>query len=149
MTRIGYRTQFAAQLLDDHLLYLLNLPLARRRIYSTGLDRADGHNQDEATVYRHDVWADRDGTDAALTLLRIHEQVRAFAGRVPSTRLAMPCPCCHTRNLHREHHKSLTDPRTGEESHGRVVCRTCWRQWTDGQYSELVAATARAFGVAL
>jgi len=148
-TRIGHRVQHTASLLADNVLLLLSLPTERRPVYSTGIERHDGHNVDEVTTDGRDVYADRDGLDGALTCLSLHRQVEAVAGRISSTRLRLPCPICRRMDLHREHHRSRTDPRTGEVSQGRVVCRTCWRPMTDWAYEEYRATTARAFGVPL
>lgn len=146
--RDGYRVQHLAGILAEHTLFLVTLPPARRRLYSTGVDPAAG--RDDVETYQGAAWAMRDGAEAALTFLRLHEQVRAVAGRIPSDRIPLPCPRCWHKTLHREHHKAMTDS-FGQRSEGRVVCRNthCWGVWADHEYAEMRTAAARAFGIPL
>lgn len=146
--RVGARVQYACRFLDTHLPELLRLPAHTYRCQSTGERPEDGHDPDTVTVKAGHVWIERSGLDAALLLLRLHEQVEHVVGRAPSDRLPIPCPACHRTTLFREHgvpNVVTATLRPGRE--GRVVCRSCWHQMSDDAYARLQDVTSLVFGV--
>ena len=146
--RIGRRIQDAAGFLDAFLPALLTLGPHTYRCQSAGERPEDGHDPDTVTVHGQHVWITRTGLDAALLLLRLHEQVEHVVGRAPADRLPIPCPACHRTSLFREHGvPAVVSGSTRPGQPGRVVCRTCWHQMSDDAYAGLQDITSHVFGV--
>jgi hypothetical protein len=138
-SRQGARVQAGCQLLAYRLEHFLGLPPVPHRVRSTGLDPLDGWDPDVIAerVYERagDVWIDRDGTEGATVLFDLHDQVEGFVGRTPARRIALPCPKCQRPTLVREYRSQ------------KVVCRFCFRTWTDDEYETFVDVTATLFEV--
>lgn len=146
-SRIGARVQAGAQLLERNLPWLLSLHDVEHPARSTGLNPTDGHDEDAVTYSGRDYWIRRNGADAALLFLRLRDQVERFVGRTPADRCPVPCPRCRTQNLFRVHERVAFSGTTRPGTAGHVVCRTCWKAYTDDEYDALSDVTALLFGV--
>lgn len=130
-SRRGNRVQKACQLLQYRVQELLALPVQWHETRSAGEHPLDGWDADWLAAMDYwdgRWWVPRTGLDAALALFELHAATERLTGRADADRCRIPCPKCERRALVRE------------RTRGRVVCRCCWRQMSDDDYEQLLAA---------
>lgn len=126
--RADYRLHRATRILLDRWPYLLDVP-------PTEVVRIDGREETSRTGRNPRAITTEDGVEGALTLLALHEQVAAVAGRTHrAERLWTPCPKCERLAIERP------------EGAGHVECRRCHYREPWERYEERASILARAYG---
>lgn len=123
----------ACELLGHRLATLIRLPVQQQRARSLTYNPADGHDPDTTTRDRGDFWANREGWEAAVRFIDLHERATKYIGRKP-VGVIVPCPSCNETRLMREQHND------------RVVCRGCRFELSDDEYDAFVAEALKSIG---
>lgn len=133
-SRRGDRVGRSSALLGHRLATLIALPVQQHRAHSLSADPSDGHNPDTTTRYRGDYWCNREGWEAAVRFIDLHERAARYIGKRALDHIEVPCPRCDARRLYREHHN------------GRVMCRACETPMSDDDYDAFIEHALEAHG---
>jgi hypothetical protein len=130
-SRAGRRVQLATNLLGVWLSAFLELGLTEHRARSLGVRRTDGHDEATVTRYGDDYFTSRDGLQAAILLLNLHEVAWRIAQRhTAEVHIAFPCRRCGFLALYRELGK------------GTAHCRHCFHEVSEQHLDVLKTALA-------
>lgn len=132
--RTGARVTNACTLLSHLLVNLIELPTQQQRAHSLTANPSDGHDPDRTTRFRGDYWSNREGWEAAVRIIDLHDRATRHIGRKPADGIQIPCPRCGERRLIREQHND------------RVVCRDCRFALSDDDYDAFIDEALKSHG---